>query len=198
MNLNENSKVKQIWNQRYSTGGNSGSGSYGVLCEYKSQFINKFVNENSISNIIEFGSGDGNNMQFFNVDKYIGIDISDYVINTCKEKYKHLENKFFLTYDEYYKDSNKYDLSISLDVIYHLVEDIVYEKYMNDLFNSTDKFVIIYSSNMIEKYNGSHVYHRKFTEYIDMNFKNAKLIHHEPNKYPSLSTAEFYIYSLHN
>ena len=196
MNLNENSKVKQIWNQRYSTGGNSGSGSYGVLCEYKSYFINKFVNENSISNIIEFGSGDGNNMQFFNVDKYIGIDISDYVINTCKEKYKHLENKFFLTYDEYYKDSNKYDLSISLDVIYHLVEDIVYEKYMNDLFNSTDKFVIIYSSNMIEKYNGSHVYHRKFTEYIDMNFKNAKLIHHQPNKYPSLSTAEFYIYSL--
>lgn len=63
MNLNENSKVKQIWNQRYSTGGNSGSGSYGVLCEYKSYFINKFVNENSISNIIEFGSGDGNNMK---------------------------------------------------------------------------------------------------------------------------------------
>lgn len=190
--------VKQIWNERYSTGGNSGSGSYGVLCEYKSEFINKFVNENNISNIIEFGCGDGNQMQFFNVDKYIGIDISEYVINICKEKYKHLENNFFLTYDEYYKDSNKYDLSISLDVIYHLVEDVVYEKYMNDLFNSTDKFVIIYSTNWIERYNDSHVYHRKFIEYIDMNFKNAKLIHHEPNKYPSLSTAEFYIYDLNN
>ena len=190
--------VKQIWNERYSTGGNSGSGSYGVLCEYKSEFINKFVNENNISNIIEFGCGDGNQMQFFNVDKYIGIDISEYVINICKEKYKHLENNFFLTYDEYYKDSNKYDLSISLDVIYHLVEDVVYEKYMNDLFNSTDKFVIIYSTNWIERYNDSHVYHRKFIEYIDMNLKNAKLIHHEPNKYPSLSTAEFYIYDLNN
>jgi len=198
MNLNNNSRVEKIWNERYKKGGNSGSGSYGVLCEYKSEFINKFVNENNISNIIEFGSGDGNQMQFFNVDNYLGVDISEHVINICKQKYKDIENKNFVTYDEYYKYSNKYDLSISLDVIYHLVEDVVYEKYMNDLFNSTDKFVIIYSTNWIETYNGSHVYHRKFTEYIDMNFKNAKLIHHEPNKYPSLSTAEFYIYSINN
>jgi len=105
----------------------------------------------------------------------------------------------FITYDEYYKHFNKkYDLSISLDVIYHLVEDAVYVKYMNDLFNSTNKFVIIYSTNWKEKYNGSHVYHRNFTKYIDTEFKNAKLIHHEPNKYPSLSTAEFYIYSINN
>lgn len=69
---------------------------------------------------------------------------------------------------------------------------------MNDLFKSSNKFLIIYSTNHEEKYNGTHVYHRKFTEYIDINFKNAKLIHHEPNKYTSLSTAEFYIYDLNN
>lgn len=93
--------------------------------------------------------------------------------------------------------SSKFDLSLSLDVIYHLVDDNIYKKYMNDLFNSTNKFVIIYSTNWDDKENnGSHVYHRKFTKYIDTNFKNAKLIYHEPNKYPSLSTAEFYVYSI--
>ena len=165
----------------------------------KRKFINTFVNDKNIKSIIEFGSGDGNQMEHFEIDNYIGVDISEYIINICKQKYKDITNKNFITYDEYYKHSNKYDLSLSLDVIYHLVEDEIYEKYMNDLFSSTNKFVIIYSTNFNDdKYNGSHVYHRKFTKYIDINFKNAKLIHHEPNEFPDLSTAEFYIYDLNN
>tara|TARA_B100001559_G_C16467204_1_gene607157 strand:+ start:544 stop:1125 length:582 start_codon:yes stop_codon:yes gene_type:complete len=190
--------VQKIWETRYITGGNSGSGSYGVLCDYKAEFINTFINDKNIKSMIEFGSGDGNQMEHFKIDNYIGVDISEYIINICKQKYKDIANKNFITYDEYYKNSNKYDLSVSLDVIYHLVEDAVYIKYMDDLFNSTNKFVIIYSTDWSEKNNGSHVYHRNFTKYIDVKFKNAKLIHHEPNKYPSLSTAEFYIYSINN
>jgi len=197
-NEDSNNKVKKIWEDRYLSGGNSGNGSYGELCDYKAKFINTFVNEKNIKSIIEFGSGDGNQMEHFEIDNYIGVDISEHIINTCKQKYKDIANKNFITYDDYYKEFNKYDLSISLDVIYHLVEDAVYVKYMNDLFNSTNKFVIIYSTNWKEKYNGSHVYHRNFTKYIDTMFKNAKLIHHEPNKFPSLSKAEFYIYELNN
>uniref|UniRef100_A0A6C0KK69 Methyltransferase type 11 domain-containing protein n=1 Tax=viral metagenome TaxID=1070528 RepID=A0A6C0KK69_9ZZZZ len=190
--------VQKIWENRYIIGGNSGAGSYGVLCDYKSKFINTFINDKNIKSMIEFGSGDGNQMEQFEIDNYIGLDISEYIINVCKQKYKDITNKNFITYDEYYKNSNKYDLAISLDVIYHLVEDVIYIKYMDDLFSSTNKFVIIYSTDWKEKYNGSHVYHRNFTKYIDVKFKNAKLIYHEPNKYPSLSTAEFYIYSINN
>ena len=193
------SKTQYIWENRYTQNGTSGAGSYGVLCEYKAEFINKFITDNNCTTVIEFGSGDGNQMSYFNVPLYTGVDISEYIINKCKQKYSHLENKNFVTYDEYYKMSSNFDLALSLDVIYHLVDDFIYEKYMNDLFNSTNKFVIIYSTNCKnEKYNGSHVYHRKFTEYIDINFKNAKLIYHEPNKHSSLSTAEFYVYDLNN
>jgi hypothetical protein len=191
------SKTQIIWENRYKTNGNSGAGSYGVLCEYKAKFINKFIIDNNCKNMIEFGSGDGNQMSYFEVQKYTGIDISEHIINICKKKYNHLSNKKFITYAEYHKMSSKFDLSLSLDVIYHLVDDNIYIKYMNYLFNSTNKFVIIYSTNWDDKENnGSHVYHRKFTKYIDTNFKNAKLIYHEPNKYPSLSTAEFYVYSI--
>ena len=92
--------------------------------------------------------------------------------------------------------SSKFDLSLSLDVIYHLVDDNIYEKYMKDLFNSTNKFVIIYSSNHEEKYNGSHVYHRKFTDYIDLKFPQAKLLCHEPKPYPKISGADFFVYQI--
>lgn len=84
------SKTQTIWENRYKKDKNSGTGSYGVLCEYKAKFINKFIIDNNCKNVVEFGSGDGNQMSYFKVQQYIGIDISEYVINICKQKYSHL------------------------------------------------------------------------------------------------------------
>jgi hypothetical protein len=190
------SKTQTFWENRYKYNGNSGLGSYGNLCNYKAEFINKFIIDNNCKNIIEFGSGDGNQMSYFNVQQYTGVDISEHAVNICKKKYSHLKNKKFLTYDEYYKKTSKYHLALSLDVIYHLIEDNVYEKYINDLFNSSNKFVIIYSTNMKKTYNGSHIYHRKFTDYIDSNFPKAKLLYHEPNPYSKISSADFFVYQI--
>ena len=41
----------------------------------------------------------------------------------------------------------KADLSLSLDVIYHLVEDDVFEYYMRTLFEASNGYVIIYASD---------------------------------------------------
>ena len=190
------SNTQNIWENRYKSNGNSGTGSYGVLCEYKAEYINKFIVDNNCTNVIEFGSGDGNQMSHFVVQQYTGIDISEHVITICKQKYSHLENKKFVTYDEYYKLSSKFDIALSLDVIYHLVDDNVYEKYMTDLFNSSNKFVIIYSTDMNETYNGSHVYHRKFTDYIGVKFPQAKLVSSEPNPHSKMSSANFFVYEV--
>ena len=40
-----------------------------------------------------------------------------------------------------------YELSLSLDVIYHILDDNEYKKYMEDLFKFSNKYVIIYSNN---------------------------------------------------
>ena len=45
------------WIKRYESGGNSGSGSYGVLAQYKAEIINQFVIRNKLSTVIEFGCG---------------------------------------------------------------------------------------------------------------------------------------------
>jgi len=92
-NKEYDTKIRKIWEDRYLSGGNSGAGSYGELCDYKAKFINAFVNEKNIKSIIEFGSGDGNQMEHFKIENYIGVDISEYIINICQQKYKDIANK---------------------------------------------------------------------------------------------------------
>ena len=42
---------------------------------------------------------------------------------------------------------DKADMAISLDVLFHLVEDEIFERYIRNLFSSAQRFVVIYSSN---------------------------------------------------
>ena len=46
------------WEERYSTGGNSGVGSYGKFAEFKATTLNEFVAKHNLRSVIEFGCGD--------------------------------------------------------------------------------------------------------------------------------------------
>jgi hypothetical protein len=48
------------WEERYSQGGNSGSGSYAKFAEFKAEVLNDLVQQNAIRSVIELGCGDGN------------------------------------------------------------------------------------------------------------------------------------------
>ena len=71
---------------------------------------------------------------------------------------------------------------------------------MKNLFNSAEKFVIIYSSNKNKKH-CKHVKHRKFSDWIKYNCPEWELLKYIPNKYPynkndedNTSFADFYIF----
>jgi hypothetical protein len=53
---------QSYWEDRYVSGGTSGPGSYDAQAEYKADFLNRFVRENAIGSVIEFGCGDGNQL----------------------------------------------------------------------------------------------------------------------------------------
>lgn len=189
------------WIERYKKGGHSGAGSYNELADFKAAVLNKFVLQNDITDVIEFGCGDGNQLSLMNYPDYIGVDISPTAIALCEKKFKGDMNKRFILLDNLKEESA--DLSLSLDVIYHLVEDVVFEAYMKRLFLSSRRFVVIYSSNSDKSpigYSFSHVKHRRFSEWIERNEKNWVLIKHIPNKYPlsaanrNGSFADFFIY----
>lgn len=198
--INNNSFYGSVpyWEKRYSEGGNSGSGSYGRLAEFKSLVLNKFVNANDIESVIEFGCGDGNQLFFANYKSYIGYDVSKKAIEICKDKFKEDKTKSFYLMGE--REEESADLTLSLDVIYHLVEDQVFESYMSKLFDAANKYVIIYSSNKERTGISLHVRHREFSRWVEKNRKQWSLIQKIDNKYPLRgffsrgSFADFYIY----
>jgi hypothetical protein len=192
------------WENRYNKGGNSGKGSYDRLAEFKADVLNTFISSNNIKNVIEFGCGDGNQLSYFNFQSYIGLDISQSAIKLCIEKYHDDIGKSFYLYDtRIFQDNHKLfraDLAISLDVIFHLIEDDIYAKYMTHLFKAANKFVIIYSSN-IDGTQSIHYKDRNFTNWIEQNLKGWELMQVIDNKYKydsknpeNTSRSDFYIF----
>ena len=191
------------WEQRYENGGNSGAGSYGHLAKFKADVINSFIKENEINTIIDYGVGDGNQLKFINLKNitYYGIDVSKTIIDRNKSNNK-LDNVHFIHYVDVCFNNLEGDLVLSLDVIYHLIEEDVYCNYMHNLFLMSKKYVIIYAKD-IEKNHANHVRFRNFTKYIDEHFTQWKLIKFIPNKFPQkilgmqnnvTSPSDFYIY----
>jgi hypothetical protein len=192
---------ESYWKNRYEAGGNSGYGSYNLLAEFKAEIINLFVAENKITSVIEYGCGDGNQLSLAQYPNYIGFDVSPVAISMCLKRYSNDETKDFKSMETY--GSETAELTLSLDVIYHLVEDDVYAEYMTRLFDSSERFVIIYSSDTDEIPEGTaaHVRHRHFSKWITKNKTEWKLTKYIPNKYPLKSDtkggsfSDFYIYS---
>ena len=172
---------EEYWIERYRRGGNSGRGSYGDFARFKADTINSFVEKNSINTVIEFGCGDGNQLTLAKYPSYIGFDISPSAIEQCKKIFSNDSSKEFYLMSEY-KGQNA-DMTLSLDVIYHLIEDKVFEKHMLHLFNSSKKYVLIYSSNEDSHLllSSPHVKHRQFTRWIKKNVPDWVLANYIPN-----------------
>lgn len=160
---------RHYWERRYAEGGNSGDGSYGELAVFKAEVLNKLVREESLKSVIEFGSGDGHQLTLAEYPKYLGVDVSSTAIELCEKQFADDLSKRFVLSDDYRGETA--DLALSLDVIYHLVEDSVFHGYMEDLFNAAARIVVIYASNTDEQdvVQTPHVRHRKFTRWVEEN-----------------------------
>ncbi|MBT8288947.1 MAG: class I SAM-dependent methyltransferase [Bacteroidia bacterium] len=192
---------QDYWERRYIKNKNSGAGSYGRLADFKAELINDFVATHNIYKVIELGCGDGNQLQLAEYPQYIGFDVSKKAIDLCWEMFADDDTKQFFLMDEDARLNEKADLSISLDVIYHLIEDEVFENYMNRLFNCSNRYVIIYSSNY-DGFLAKHVMSRKFTdwitEHVSQEWHLKSLV---KNRFPfdksdpdNTSISDFYIY----
>jgi hypothetical protein len=190
----------QFWEDRYRTGGNSGAGSYNRLARFKADTMNEFVRRNCISSVIEFGCGDGSQLGLADYPRYIGIDVSEKAVEICRRLFGNDPSKSFLTADALPAGTTA-DIALSLDVIYHLVEDSVFDAYMRKLFDSAGRFAAIYSSNEDKTWPARHVRHRRFTNWIECNRPDWILRQFIKNEYPydpndetNTSFADFYIF----
>jgi SAM-dependent methyltransferase len=189
------------WEQRYAKGGHSGDGSYGRLAKFKADFLNNFVQGHGVDSVLEFGCGDGNQLKLAAYPAYTGVDVSSRSIEICRRLFAGDATKTFVLASDY--DNISSDLVLSLDVIYHLVEDAVFESYMRQLFSAARRYVIIYSSNSADLFAESpHVRPREFTEWVAANQPGWRLAGMTPNRYPvgaesrETSFAHFFIFEL--
>jgi hypothetical protein len=191
---------RTYWDKRYKSGGSSGAGSAGDLARFKADFLNGFVGEHLISTVIEFGCGDGSQLRLARYPSYVGFDVSPRAVSLCRRLFAKDPTKTFKRLEKYRDE--RADLTLSLDVIFHLVEDDVFERHMHTLFDAALKHVIVYSSNTNsgEEPRASHERHREFTSWVECHKPGWKLIRGIPNRYPYTgdertgSISEFFIY----
>ncbi|MDB5280374.1 MAG: hypothetical protein JWR61_5329 [Ferruginibacter sp.] len=184
------------WEKRYFNQGTSGNGSYGDSAVYKANIINQFISEHHIEQVTDFGCGDGNQLQYFQFPRYIGLDVSATALKKCTDLFKADSTKTFVLYNPgvflSQLDLFRSELVLSLDVIYHLVEAKVFEEYMHHLFACSTRFVIIYAWDVKGKQN-FHVKHQEFTKWISKHqtawFLKQKI---EPLHLPG--ACDFFIY----
>lgn len=199
------------WEQRYRKAGNSGAGSYGRLAEFKAEVLNEFVARHGVKSVIELGSGDGNQLTLsdYNGATYLGLDISRTAIDVCQKRFASDPLKAFRQYDSAAIRSHlkefQCEMSMSLDVIYHLVEDTTFDDYMQSLFACASRFVVIYSSDKQDGTKFEHVRHRKFTDWVKAHQPDWSLCRKLPNRYPleegredDTSFADFFFFAKKN
>ena len=97
-------------------------------------------------------------------------------IERCTELFRDDPSKsFFLCGPEHRGDAAFFaDCALSKEVIFHLVEDDIFERYMRRLFSSARRFVIIVASDLnwwLTEYES----HRRFTQWIASNLPGWRL-----------------------
>ncbi len=177
---------RQYWDTRYKKGGDSGEGSKGIRAQWKADILNNFVRKENIKSVIEFGCGDGLQLLLSDYQEYLGVDISNEALKKCRERINK-ENYSFIHLDEY--NNEKKELSLSLEVIFHLIDDKEYNEHINYIFNAAEKWVIIFSSNIDMETKNKHVKHRMFTRDIPYGWKLYRSIESK-----DLFHSDMYIY----
>lgn len=173
------------WEHRYRKGRTSGSGSYGRLAEYKAAVVNDLVARHHINSIVEFGCGDGNQCRMFEVSRYVGVDVSPSAVEKARSTNQERTGWQFMTTADYDAAPEKADMALSLDVIYHLVEDRVFDTYMARLVASGTRLVVAYASDHDADGGSPHVRHRRYSDWIRRHAPHLRRVEEIANRYPA-------------
>lgn len=194
------------WEERYQEGGTSGPGSAGINARFKADTLNRFVRAHGVRDVIEFGCGDGQQLELAKYPRYIGLDVAKTSVAMCRARFANDATKAFRLYPstEIVPGRGAFvaDLSLSLDVIYHLVEDAVFGQHMSDVFAASRRWVILYTSDS-DRIRGAtepHCRHRPVARYVEQAFPDWGLSQRIPNANPLAgdpergSSSDFYVY----
>lgn len=183
------------WEGRYAGGGHSGAGSSGRLAAYKAEWLNHFVAAKGIHFVVEFGCGDGQQLQLARYPAYTGLDVAPSAIARCQRLFSGDETKQFALYQpfQFKPDAVQADLSLSLEVIFHLTEDALYSLYMQHLFAASRRWVVVFSSDENDQTGGRfpHFRPRRFTPDVPPGWILCERVE---NPHRDISVSSFFVF----
>ena len=126
--------------------------------------------------MIDFGFGDGSQLAELMIRNYLGFDVSQAAVERCRALFADDRSKQFRLAGEY--AGERAQASLSLDVLYHLVEDEVFDAYLARLFQAAERWVVVYSTNNDDdrSLRGRHVRDRAFTRIVAERYPDFDLV----------------------
>jgi hypothetical protein len=188
----------QYWERRYAKGGTSGQGSYGRAAEWKADIVNGWVRDLGVTSVVDLGCGDGHQLSLADYPRYLGLDRSPTAIRRCIAGFAGDTSKSFLCLEPgLFSDPAGWlraDMALSLEVIFHLVEDSTFEDHMELLFDSAERFVVICSNDVEGGELSPHERHRAFTRWVARERPEwvLQLRVDPPSDVPLMSSSFFY------
>lgn len=135
---------QKYWDNRYRQGGTSGAGSYGDSAEYKASVINRFVADHDVTDVVEFGCGDGNQLSHYELPKYLGLDVAQSAVDRCRSRFADDPTKSFqriIPGEDL--DLDQYDLALSIEVLMHVIDEDDFLWSLEQIFRHSRKYVVI-------------------------------------------------------
>jgi SAM-dependent methyltransferase len=158
------------WERRYAEGGTSGSGSSGPQAEWKAQVVNGWVSELGVTSVVDFGCGDGQQLALADYPRYLGVDPSVTAVRLCIDRFSGDPTKSFLHLAPGgFADPAGWlrgDLALSMEVLFHLIEQEVYDDYLRLLFASAERYVVICSNDLTGAQREVTERYRSFTAWV--------------------------------
>lgn len=187
--------ARLYWERRYAAGGDSGPGSAGRLAACKAETVNRFVREQGIGSVVEFGCGDGRQLRLAGYPAYTGLDISESAVERCRSLFASDPSKRFETYhpEDFDPLDFQADMALSMEVIFHLTEEDTYNLYMRHLFAAARHWVVIFSSDTADAMEGMfpHFRQRRFSDDVPPGWS---LYGRLPNPHSDISVSEFFFF----
>jgi predicted O-methyltransferase YrrM len=142
------------WDRRYATGGTSGAGSRGAEAEEKVRLVQRVIDEHGVRSVLDLGCGDGYVASRLRVAEYVGYDPAPSALALCRAA---MPGRAFVGE----LPAGPFDLVLSLDVMFHLVDDADYREHIFWLL-SLGSCALVWSTDHAER-GAKHVLHRKWT-----------------------------------
>lgn len=188
--------AEKYWEDRYKSGSNSGSGSYGKFAEWKGEFMQSFIDSRHIQSIIDIGCGDGNQLSYFKCPTYFGLETSPTAIEQCMKKFKNDKSKLFVNLNQYLTkvgSAFRANCVISLDVLLCLVDLSKFNEHLRQLFTLASNYVVIYAAD-VDRVAAPHIIYRKFTDVVRETYPNWVLMEKVTNPLIKDPETSFYVY----